>query len=594
MATEGGKLGTFLRQLNQGMTLNLGDEGADAYGAYLAKTYGLGQKAIGKIIGDRGMENAGSDILNRPTSDMYNERRKESEAQLASDYKENPNISMAGNIVGSIPSGMVAGAKLLPQVGLGLISGYGAGNDGDRGASALTGGVFGLGGQLAGRALGRVAKGASDLIDPAVQATADKLKSLGIQPRLSQLLDNKLLKAVDSQLDKVPFSGAGSSQDAQRQAYTKALTNTFGQDASQITPDVLDAAKKQLGGEYDRILGGTNIPLDRAQFAQGLAPKIDEFGLATGDPAWAGNLQNSMLTTLYHSVDQTNGLTGESYQAMRGTLKNASKTNAQARELLKYLDDSVRQVAPDDIAGQLGKTDTQYRNMKIAEKLYGQNQNSTGVIDPGTVYNAAKSSIGNLASGGGGELGDLARMGRQLKQTIPDSGTASRQIGTTALALAGGAGYFNPAIAATAGGTVLAGRGINSMMKSDYLQQGMNPVIQGAAEGLENSGILPSIARGASNAGSAQTPYNPDQDPKLQQMMDVGYNPDNDPVLQKLLGGTEMASGDKQAPMGGDIRPILPQQPPMLPPLPNGLTTYIDQQEPDMNMILSGLNKRNR
>ena len=242
------------------------------------------------------------------------------------------------------------------------------------------------------------------------------------------------------------------------------------------------------------------------------------------------------------TIDNNGGkLTGESYQKLRKTLKAAKKTNFSVGDLQKFLDDKVREFVPDNIASELGGIDEQYRNMKITEKLYGQLQNSSGQIKPETVYNVAKQNISDLPYGGGGVLGDLARGGRQLKPTIPDSGTATQLIGAGALGGAGVGALFDPTIAAAALGTVATSRGLNNAMTSKYLQEGMGPMIQKGAQALENSGTIPSVVRATQNQfnnGQNQQAYDPSSDQELKALVG-GYNPQKDPELQKLLGRSQ-------------------------------------------------------
>lgn len=517
--TKGGKLGTALRQGYQGLTLGFGDEAIDATGAALAAAL------TGKNYGE-----------------LLKEARGLTKEDLSRDVANAPKTSFSANIAGSIIPGAAAGAKTLAQVGLGALSGFGSENGDlkDRAVAAGLGGAFGLGGQYAAKGVNRIAKGASDKITPAVKETAKKLKDMGIPVRLSQLMDSKFLSAIDMAISKVPFSGAEKSQSAQRAAFTRELSKSFGEDADTITPEVLEGAKTRLGEAYGKLLGGKDIPLDRKQFAQEISELADELGLEN-DASGTEFIQkqvNNILTT----IDNNGGkLTGDSYQKLRKTLKAAKGTNYSVGKLQNFLDDKVRESVPDNIASKLGGIDEQYRNMKITEKLYGQLQNSSGQLKPETVYNVAKQNIPNIAYGGGGVLGDLARGGRQLKPTIPDSGTATQLIGAGALGGAGVGALFDPTIAAAAATTIGTSKGLNKAMTSNYLQEGMAPIIQKGAQAFENSGAIPSVVRTAQNqfsAGQVPQAYDPSSDQELRALVG-GYNPQQDPELQKLLGRSQ-------------------------------------------------------
>lgn len=510
---------TLARQLYQGLTAGFGDELIDY--ASLLPAYGISKLQNGEYAPS--------------LQEMRDMSRALSQKDIAADFEQNPKTAMLANLLGGVTTGVAAGPKALAQVGLSAASGAGTANGdlADRAKGAGIGAAFGLGGQVLASGINRVAKGVSDMITPEMRKMAAKLKSMGIPVRLSQLMDSKFLSAVDMALSRVPFSGAGKSQEAQRKAFTKVLSNTFGENADTITDDVLGSAKERLGGAYDALLKNTDIPVDRPVFAQQLSQLVDDLALETDDAG--ADFLRKQADNILNTIDNNGGkLTGKAYQKLRQTLKGAKVTNFSVGQIQKFVDDTVRNSVPENIGKQLGEIDGQYRNMKIAEKLYGQLQNSTGQIKPETLYNAAKSNIPDLAYGGGGELGDLARSGRVLKPTIPDSGTVSQLAGMSALNSAGVGAYFDPTIALGALGTIGAARGLNSAMTSNYLQQGMNLAIQAGTQALKDSGVIPSILRAGQSAMSAEAPYDPNQDPALQGMIN-GYNPDEDPELQQLL-----------------------------------------------------------
>lgn len=514
MVAKPSKLATLLRQGYQGATLGFGDELIDY--------------SVAPIV---------AALTNQKVSDVLKQAREMSAMDLASD-SSNPKTALLANLLGSAPVTIASSPRVLAQAGLGAVQGFGSGtgNANDRLDEAAIGGAFGLGGQALAKGVSRISKGASDLIAPEVRKTAQKLKAIGVPVRLSQLMDSKFLSAVDMALSKVPFSGAGKSQEAQRKAFTKALSNTFGENADTITSDVMGAARDRLSGEYDRLLANQDIPIDRQAFAQTLSQLVGDLSLET-DGAGAAFLAKQAENIL-NTIDNNGGmLTGKSYQKLRQTLKGAKGTNFSVGQIQKLVDDAVRNSVPDNIGAQLGDIDSQYRNMKITEKLYGQLQNSSGQIKPETLYNAAKPNISDIAYGGGGEMGDLARAGRVLRPTIPDTGTATQLMGGGVLAGATGGAYFNPALALSAAGVVGGSNLLNRAMTSNYLQEGMSPAIQAATQKIANSKIVPSVLR-AANSSQNESTYSPEQDQQLQNMMN-GYNPDNDPDFQKFFGQTQ-------------------------------------------------------
>ncbi len=418
--------------------------------------------------------------------------------------------------------------------------------------NAAVGSAFSLAGQGLARGLGRFAKGASDKITPEMRKTVEYLQSKGIAPRLSQVTDSKLLRNIDAVLPDIPLSGAANSQKAQREAYAKALAGTFG--AQDLTPDAINAAGQAINQKYAQALSGKQIP------AMGVQAQLLDTANALKAGASRGNRRfiDEQVANIVKGID--NGvLSGENYQAGRQALSQASAEYAPMRELKIALDDAVRASGGDDVVRGLSEADTLYRGKKAAESLVGQVQNSDaafgGEINPASLYNVVKGRMPTIASGGGGDLGELARAGRMLKQTVPNSGTAQRSMlmgafaNPLSLAGAGAGGAYlggqdNGTIGAAAATGLLAGRGANTLMTSKIAQKyAMNGLLPKAAQsGLDaivNSGVAGRIsAMDATNQKPVQqTPaYDPEQDPELQDMLKQ-YDFEGDKELQQMLGG---------------------------------------------------------
>lgn len=311
-------------------------------------------------------------------------------------------------------------------------------------------------------------------VSPEVKASAERLMDEGIQPRLSQLSDSKVLKTIDSVLPNIPFSGAAASQNAQKQAVTRALTSKFGDPMDTLSPINLGNAQADLGNQYSELLK------DRASYMGDLPQALQEKLAALGKQTDVGGRQflQEQANNILENVSPQNVMSGPEYQAARINLKAARGTNPLVRELQNVLDESFRRGAGEDVAGQLSNIDKKYQALKITENIAKQLQNTgarmDGVVNPGSVYTQAKMAIPDIARGGGGDMGQFANDVSLLRETIPDTGTAGR---TALLSALGGGGaataYFNPATAPYALGAGLAGiglaRGANSAMQNPWL-----------------------------------------------------------------------------------------------------------------------------
>ena len=80
---------------------------------------------------------------------------------------------------------------------------------------------------------------------------------------------------------------------------------------------------------------------------------------------------------------------------------------------------------------QLREARGQYKAMKTIEPLV--EKSTTGDVSPAGLMQAVRGSYNGMAYGGGGALGDLARVGQRFLKEPPSSGTAERlQAGATA------------------------------------------------------------------------------------------------------------------------------------------------------------------
>ncbi|MBK9497747.1 MAG: hypothetical protein IPO08_25195 [Xanthomonadales bacterium] len=69
------------------------------------------------------------------------------------------------------------------------------------------------------------------------------------------------LAGISAALDAVPFSGRDASRNAQRSAFLRAMTRTFGENSDNVTTAVR-SGEKNLGAKYDAVLGKYGIKAD--------------------------------------------------------------------------------------------------------------------------------------------------------------------------------------------------------------------------------------------------------------------------------------------------------------------------------------------
>lgn len=351
-----------------------------------------------------------------------------------------------------------------------------------RSGNMLAAGLAGGAGQGVVSGVGALARPAAAAMAPGVANLAARAESLGIPVNAAQLSDSKFVKTLASTLERLPFTGAGQSRAVQQEAFNRAVSRTFGENAPNVTQDVYAAAKQRIGGEFDRLTANNTLKLGDALLARLASVQDEAARFGTDDSARAvGNAIDELLS----KADDAGNVPGRAYQALDSRLGKLAKSGDEKAMYLSRLRDEVR-VAMDDSIGEADKqawktARSQYKNLKTVRDLVAK-EGADGNISPALLagrMNASQAGKESMAMGGGGELGDLARIGQQfLKDRIPDSGTAGR---LTALGALGGGGYalgIDPQTTLlTLAGGATGGRALNKLLNS---QAGRNYMLNGS------------------------------------------------------------------------------------------------------------------
>ncbi|MGA0588717.1 hypothetical protein ACO2Q2_16560 [Dyella sp. KRB-257] len=376
-----------------------------------------------------------------------------------------PGAQLAATVAGSGAGGVAHEAGLSPKAEL---------------AWSLLGGLAPAAGEAT--AVG-AARGAGRLIgaaSPEATRLANLAESAGIPLKASQIADSKVAKLVDSATSQVPFSGAAKFQDAQQQAFNRAVGQTIGIDAQKITPEAFAGAVKRIGGEFDRLTANNNIPItpDLGRKLQAVAQDAQSF---YGPEA--KSMVDSIIQRLV-SQSQNGTIPGRVYQSIDSKLGSAIRSGGERSKVLGDLQEVLRDamganIKPEDAAAW-AQARQQWKDMRTIEPLVGKS--TTGDISPAqlmgrvTGNNAGKVA---MARGTRGDLGDLARIGQRfLKDVVPDSGTARRTAVIDALkapgavvgsALGTGAAINPLAGLLTGAGAVGISRTVQNMLKNPRL-----------------------------------------------------------------------------------------------------------------------------
>lgn len=365
------------------------------------------------------------------------------------------NMGLAGRM------GMQAGAAGATDAGIQAATN---GGQVDLGRSAAVA-AGGAGGELAGAGLREVGRRASAAANPVVQQAITSARNAGIPLHVSQLTNSKPIKTMASVVGYLPFSGVGKANAKQQGALHRALSRTMGGDSDVLSDDVMKAARNRLNTEFGDIYRGKHLAVPDAPLRQMAAIVNDAADSLTDDEAAVVAKQ---FDKIIRKAD-SGTITGEQYQSLRTSLSNAvdgSNKGRYIKQLRNVLDDVASAGLGAKDAARRVKASGQWANMRSLEDALKGSPDGLlkGQVSPGQLKAAVR-------NGSTSELRELARVGQLLKDPIPDSGTAGRQL---MLGLLGGSTAFGgvPALAGLAklglaGAT--AGRAFNSPQAANLL-----------------------------------------------------------------------------------------------------------------------------
>lgn len=430
--------------------------------------------------------------------------------------KAHPVATSAGESIPAvaIPVGGVSATAMGTAVKLGgtaaAMKAAEYGTVGERAKGAALAGAGGVvGGVVVPKAVGLAVngiksglRGLAGNITPEAIKLYERAKQLGIPVNVAQLGDSKFLKVLASSLEQVPLTGGAKAASQQRTAFTNAVSKTFGDNVTKVTPAVYAANKARLGQQFNDLTSRNTLHLD--QHAQSAIEKIAQDAVATGDDGTNKAVQNILgrldeqgsatggnvpaktstivgpngqpiVTAPASSTPSVVKVAGTTYQSIDTQLGNMIKAGGEKAHFAKRLQTELRAamdksiVPADQQAWQQARS--QYRNLKAVRDIVAKDMGN-GDIPPTALSNALNSTEAGkeaMAMGKRGDLGDLSQVGRQfVRDQVPNSGTAQRTIAMSLLGAGvttGGLHGLTGAAALLAGGAT-SGRVIQKIMSS--------------------------------------------------------------------------------------------------------------------------------
>lgn len=281
---------------------------------------------------------------------------------------------------------------------------------------------------------GRFAQGLTGLgrmVSPDVALLADAAQSkYGIPLRAGQVMGangDRASAIADSNL-LGSSAKARANNDAQRQAFMRGMTGTYGDASGDVSPEAMSAAKAQVVAPMNDVASRTNLDADAVQTR--VSQIIGDAQKVLPDNEVAPLLK---LAESIGSVRNGAIIPGEAYQALtrsgapldrlvQSADPNVSHYAGQIRDAL----DSTLQAsaAPEDVAA-LQNARFQYKNLMTVAKI-APKADANGIISPALLRGAVSTNFRNQAFQGAGDLGELARIGQIFMKEPPTSNTSER------------------------------------------------------------------------------------------------------------------------------------------------------------------------
>lgn len=410
---------------------------------------------------------------------------------LAGASKGNPFLKIGsqavnGAIQGGAASALTAGQSdkpFLQQVGEGAAAGAVL-NPLVHGASDKIGDLFN----------GGSAEGVTPAAATLAKTAVDKY---GIPLRVSQIqgVGSRAAAVADSGLIGSDAAHAANNAE-QKTAFTRAVAKTFGSDADQLTPDVMDAAKRRIGGVMNDIGSRTDITN-----TNGLLSNLHQI---VGDASQVVpetelkpllNQVKNIADTIQGSSEGGEKLSGKSYADLvakgsaldRATLSPNSNIRHYAQQIRNTLDNAVEAEANDDDIEAFKQARFQYKNLMTIKNLAAK-ANVEGEINPNLLHGAVNTNFKNRAFRGAGDLGELAQIGQTFMKEPSNSFSSERwwdkakKFGPTFLGGAGvasiGPAIAHPVEAAKVAGSLLAGAAVKGASNAIKRASNLSPTVR--------------------------------------------------------------------------------------------------------------------
>ncbi len=412
---------------------------------------------------EAGLVGAGKTLTNLGRGITNPANTPEMDARVAEEnrlYKPLSDAHPLATTAGEIAPYMVTANPLA----MAAMSGAEYGTPGERATRA---GLAYAGGKV-GQGLGRLFGPQSMAATPAGAAASDFFdyaassgNKWGIPLRAAQTTDSKPIQILDAVASNLPISSGviAKAKDASFQGFNRAAARTMGEDATQITPELIGNALDRSGSQIGDIMGRAKAQLSPAQ-----AQEVAHLSGVIGDLGPEGAVLNAKLGKVVEGMTNGQAMSGQTLRVLDSSL---GRIMGSQNGDLRYAAANLQNILRDAATSSLSETDaatlkTARAQNFNARQLADATKSTPGTLSPSQLLTQVNNYQRRARYGGGNDLAELARWAKPtLGDAIPNSGTAQRLFyqkmltnPLTTLGSAGGALYgadqfgLNPADAA--------------------------------------------------------------------------------------------------------------------------------------------------
>ena len=294
----------------------------------------------------------------------------------------------------------------------------------------------------------------------------DAVNRYGIPLSIADTTDSKFVKATANVMADTPLLGmiGGKGPQNKQEAFTRAVSGTFGANTAELTPAARTAAKANIGSKLDALWDRNAITVDAPLFQALQQARADAAKLPAGGRervlGWVNDIESQMVPGP-GNVPMIPGQVANRYQSTLGR-QASTVTDGFVQESLAGLQKSLigafnRSIGPND-AGALSEARGQYKAFKTVDELMPKSDAGvagrlSGDVPAGLLPGAVAQKYS-----GPSELGTLAQIGSQfLVNRTPQTGGSPRamvQNGLLGGLAVGGTSLLNAP--AAAGGAMTA------------------------------------------------------------------------------------------------------------------------------------------